>query len=221
MKTAVIIPAYNAAIYLRPLLEQVFAHVSKHDVIVVDDGSLDGTAESARSSGVALIIHQQNKGKGAALKSGFALALQKSYDAVITMDADGQHDPVFIPDFIDSMDTGQWDIIVGSRNKNFYDMSFARFLSNSITSVVVSLLAGRRIRDSQSGYRIIKSSVLRSVVLTTDRYQMESELLIKAGRQGFGLGHLDISVKPAPSSHISHFIDTMRFLEMTIQTLWQ
>jgi glycosyltransferase involved in cell wall biosynthesis len=220
MKTAVIIPAYNAAAFLRPLLDQVFKHVSKHDVIVVDDGSNDATGEIARSSGVELIIHRQNKGKGAALKSGFALALQKGCDAVITMDADGQHDPSFIPNFIESIDTGHRDIVVGSRKKDYNKMSFARFLSNNITSVVVSLLAGQRIPDSQSGYRIIKTEVLRKVELRTDRYQMESELLIKAGRQGFRIAHMDISVKPSKSSHISHFADTMRFLRMALQTLW-
>jgi glycosyltransferase involved in cell wall biosynthesis len=220
MKTAVIIPAYNAAACLRPLLDQVFAHVSKHDVIVVDDGSTDGTGEIARSSGVELIIHRQNKGKGAALKSGFALALQKGCDAVITMDADGQHDPRYLDDLKSVLNAGHYDIVIGSRNKYFSDMSFARFLSNNVTSVVVSLLAGQRIPDSQSGYRIIKTEVLRKVDLRTDRYQMESELLIKAGRQGFRIEYLDISVKPSKSSHISHFTDTMRFLRMALQTLW-
>jgi glycosyltransferase involved in cell wall biosynthesis len=221
MKTAIIIPAYNAVTTLNFLLARLLAFTPKHDIIVIDDGSSDSTAEAAKLSGVELIIHQYNRGKGAALRSGFELALNKGCEAVITIDADGQHDPAFIPNFIDLIDTGHWDIIVGSRRNEFGRMSFARYLSNSITTTVVSILAGQRIQDSQSGYRIIRSGVLKNVKLNTSRYQMESELLIKAARQGFKIGHLDITNIPGSTSHISHFKDTLRFVGMALQTLWQ
>ncbi|MDO9026967.1 MAG: hypothetical protein Q7U87_03705 [bacterium] len=99
-------------------------------------------------------------------------------------------------------------------------MSFARFLSNSITTPEVSLLAGTKISDSQSGYRIIRTSVLKNVKLETSRYQMESELLIKAARQGFKIGSLDITNIPGSTSHISHLKDTLRFVKMALQALW-
>jgi hypothetical protein len=99
-------------------------------------------------------------------------------------------------------------------------MSFARYLSNSITTTVVSILAGTRIADSQSGYRIIRTSVLKNVKLETSRYQMESELLIKAARQGFKIGSMNITNIPGGTSHISHLKDTLRFVKMAIQTLW-
>ena len=188
---------------------------------MIDDGSQDDTAEAAKLSGVELIIHQHNRGKGAALRSGFDLALNKGYEAVITIDADGQHDPTFIPSFINLIDTGHWDIIVGSRRNAFGRMSFARYLSNSITTTVVSILAGTKISDSQSGYRIIRSNVLNTIKLNTTRYQMESELLIKAGRQGFKIGSLEITNIPGSTSHISHLKDTLRFVKMALQTLWQ
>lgn len=232
MKTAVIIPAYNADATLKLLLARLLEFAPKHDIIVIDDGSSDGTptclntlqrsstAEAAKLSGVELIIHPHNKGKGAALKSGFKLALQKGYEAVITIDADGQHDPKYIPALADILDTGHYDIVVGSRRNEFSRMSFARFLSNSITTTVVSILAGTKIADSQSGYRIIRSAVLKSVKLKTSRYQMESELLIKAARQGFRIGSLEIKNIPGNTSHISHLKDTLRFIRMALQTLW-
>jgi glycosyltransferase involved in cell wall biosynthesis len=221
MKTALIIPAYNAASTLNLLLARLLEFTPKHDIIVIDDGSSDRTAEVAKLSGVELIIHQHNSGKGAALRSGFELALNKGCDAVITIDADGQHDPKYIPALADTMDTGHWGIVVGSRRNEFGRMSFARYLSNSITTTVVSILAGQRIADSQTGYRIIRTSVLENVKLETSRYQMESELLIKAARQGFKIGHLDITNIPGSTSHISHLKDTLRFLKMALQTLWQ
>jgi glycosyltransferase involved in cell wall biosynthesis len=220
MKTAIIIPAYNAVTTLNFLLARLLAFTPKHDIIVIDDGSSDSTAEAAKLSGVELIIHQYNRGKGAALRSGFELALNKGCEAVITIDADGQHDPKYITALADTMDTGHWDIIVGSRRSEFKRMSFARFLSNSITTTVVSILAGTKISDSQSGYRIIRTSVLKNVKLETSRYQMESELLIKAARQGFKIGHLDITNIPGSTSHISHLKDTLRFVKMALQTLW-
>ena len=220
MKTAVIIPAYNAAGTLNLLLARLLEFVPKHDIIVIDDGSIDNTSEAAKLSGVEVIIHQHNRGKGAALRRGFDLALRKGYDAVITIDADGQHDPKYIPELKDILKTGHYDIVVGSRRSEFRGMFFARYLSNSITTTVVSILAGQRIQDSQSGYRIISASVLKNVKLKTSRYQMESELLIKAGRQGFKIGHLDITNIPGSTSHISHFKDTLRFVKMAVQSLW-
>lgn len=220
MKTAIIIPAYNAAGTLNLLLARLLEFAPKHDIIVIDDGSSDSTAEAAKLSGVELIIHQHNRGKGAALRSGFDLAMQKGYEAVITIDADGQHDPKYIPAMMDILDTGHNDIVVGSRKNDFGKMSFARYLSNSITTTVVSILSGVKIADSQSGYRIIRTGVLKSVKLNTSHYQMESELLIKAARQGFKIGHLDITNIPGSTSHISHLKDTLRFLRMVLQTLW-
>lgn len=221
MKTAIIIPAYNAASTLNLLLARLMEFAPKHDIIVIDDGSTDNTAEAAKLSGVELIIHQHNKGKGAALRSGFELALNKGYEAVITIDADGQHDTKYIPELKDIFRAGHYDILIGSRRNEFTRMSFARFISNSITTTVVSILAGAKISDSQSGYRIISASVLKNVKLKTSRYQMESELLIKAGRQGFKIGSLDITNIPGGTSHISHLKDTLRFVKMVLQTLWQ
>ena len=220
MKVAVIIPAYNAAEYLNQLLAETLKQANARDILVIDDGSHDATRAIAESRGVKCLCHAHNRGKGMALRTGFAQALSRGYDAVITLDADGQHDPKYIPTMIDNMKTGHWDIIIGSRRNNFGEMSFARFLSNSVTTVVVSLLSGRKIEDSQCGFRFIGRKVLESLPLETNGYQMESELLIKAGRRGFRIGHITIRAIASYSSHIKHLPDTAKFLVMAIKTLW-
>ncbi len=219
MKVAVIIPAYNAGGSLGNLLAEAAGYVNIRDITVVNDGSEDATSAVIGKFQVRSLAHIANCGKGRALRTGFTHALSLGYDAVITLDADGQHDPGYIPSMVDIMDTGHWDIIVGSRRNDFRRMSFARYLSNNITTVVVSLLSGRKIEDSQCGYRLIRREVLESIVLEADGYQMESELLIKAGRRGFRIGHVPIDVKASGTSHIRHLIDTWKFMVMAIKLL--
>lgn len=220
MKVAVIIPAYNASGTISFVLPETAKYIDCKDTIVIDDGSIDKMQLVAEKYSVRCLSHQKNCGKGRALRTGFAQALSLGYDAVITMDADGQHDPKYIPSMINIMDTGHWDIIVGSRRNEFGRMSFARYLSNSITTIVVSLLSGRMIEDSQCGFRLISRKVLEAIPLETSGYQMESELLIKAGRKGFVIGHIPIDVKASGTSHIRHLTDTLKFLSMTFKTLW-
>ncbi|HAD81730.1 MAG: hypothetical protein A2509_07215 [Candidatus Edwardsbacteria bacterium RIFOXYD12_FULL_50_11] len=219
MKVSVIIPAYNAGDTLGDLLAEAVEWVDLCDVMVVNDGSDDATAAIIERSPVISLAHVANCGKGRALRTGFAHALSLGYDAVITLDADGQHDPRYIPSMIEIMDAGHWDIIVGSRRNEFGRMSFARYLSNNITTVVVSLLAGHKIEDSQCGYRLIRREVLEAIVLETDGYQMESELLVKAGRRGFTIGQVPIDIRSSATSHIRHLSDTWKFVVMAIKLL--
>jgi glycosyltransferase involved in cell wall biosynthesis len=219
MKVSVIIPAYNAGDTLGDLLAEAVEWVDLCDVMVVNDGSDDATAAIIERSPVISLAHVANCGKGRALRTGFAHALSLGYDAVITLDADGQHDPRYIPELIDLSREGHYDIVVGSRRNNFAGMSFARYLSNSITTVVVSLLAGQKIEDSQCGYRLIRREVLEAIVLETDGYQMESELLIKAGRRGFTIGQVPIDIRSSATSHIRHLSDTWKFVVMAIKLL--
>jgi len=219
MKVAVIIPAYNAGGTLENLLAEAAGYVNLSDVIVVNDGSDDATALIMGKFPVRSLAHIANCGKGRALRTGFEHALSLGYDAAITLDADDQHPPEYIPQLIQNAQKG-FDIVVGSRRQQFGEMSFARFLSNNITTVVVSLLSGQRIQDSQCGYRLIRREVLEAVDLKTDGYQMESELLIKAGRRGFSIGHIPINAKNSATSHISHLKDTLRFVRMVAVSLW-
>ncbi len=217
---SVILPAYNAGESLEKLLPRVLDLIPESGIIVVDDGSTDGTGYLCRRLGVRLLNHGRNMGKGSALRTGFADALQRGSKAAITMDADGQHRPAHIKDFVKLFTEKGGQIIIGSRKERFRELPFDRYLSNRLTTVVVSLLAGVRLEDSQSGYRLLSAEAMRRVPTAGDRYQMESELLIRAGRMGFRVDHVPIVNEPSIASHIDRWADTLRFLAMAVRMLW-
>jgi glycosyltransferase involved in cell wall biosynthesis len=219
MRSLVIIPAYNAAASLPSLLPGVLKHAAARDVLVVDDGSTDGTAGTASAFDVLVVRQGTNAGKGEALERGFAHALLNGYDAVITIDADGQHPPELLPRLLDRAAAGVYDVVIASRRRQFDMMRWERALSNRITTVVVALLAGVRIEDSQCGYRFISTSLLRRLSLSAGGFQAESELLIQAGRLGARIGHVACGVRPGKISHINHSVDTIRFICLCIRYL--
>jgi glycosyltransferase involved in cell wall biosynthesis len=216
----VIIPAYNAASTISGLIEKLFLHVEKNNMVVVDDGSRDQTAVLAEQAGVLVLRHLHNLGKGEALKTGFVYAIKKDYHAVITIDADLQHDPGFIPDFVaKSQESG--NILIGTRKRNRLNMPLARWFANHLSSVIISILSGQSIRDSQSGYRWISVKVIKKVKLTSERYDLEPELLIKAGRLGFRIEDVSIStIYTQGKSHINPLVDTGRFIRLMWRSLW-
>jgi glycosyltransferase involved in cell wall biosynthesis len=219
-KILVIIPAYNASSTIRKLIQGISEFIGKKDILVIDDGSDDGTGNSAEEAGAVVLKHERNKGKGEALKSGFDCALERNYDAVITVDADLQHNPESIPDFI-RISGGSVGIVIGTRKRNLKIMPFARWLTNHLTSTIVSVLAGQSIRDSQSGYRLISTHILRRIRLQSEKYDLESEILIKAARQGFQIGELPIeTIYGQGKSFINPLIDTGRFISLMWRSLW-
>ncbi len=223
MRTLALIPCKNLEHVVGEVVRQVLGLGLGLDVLVIDDGSTDGTACAARNAGAAVVAHPENLGKGAALKTGFRYALEHGYDAVITMDGDGQHDPASIPSFIDTFETTGADMVVGSRMDDVGDMPGLRVWTNRTTSRVVSCLARTHIPDSQSGYRMIGARLLRSIAgdLVTDRYDMESEILIRAGRRGFRIESTPIrSIYTDEVSHINPVVDTLRFLGLVGRSLF-
>src|SRR5262249_26996878 len=152
------------------------------DVLVVDDGSQDGTRRAALSAGAIVEGFEHNHGKGAALQKGFSYALKCGYDYVITMDADGQHDPADLGKFVDRLD--QYDLILGNRMDHASVMPVFRRLANIVSSRIVSVLSGRRIHDSQTGFRSYSARLLRGIHLSSGRFALESEVVIKAARRG-------------------------------------
>ena len=221
-----IIPSYNVEPQLRMLLREIreLPKVKSGEwvPIVVDDCSSDDTSLVAHQYIVTVIKHTSNKGKGAALSTGFNYALEKGFSAVVTIDGDCQHDPASIASLIETAEKGNHDIVIGCRMENTKDMPMQRVLSNTLTSTIISSLARQKIPDSQSGFRFIKSTVLTSMNLTHTGYEAESELLIKAGRQGFKIGSMPIETiynDEDETSHIRPVRDTLRFLSLILKSL--
>jgi glycosyltransferase involved in cell wall biosynthesis len=219
MKLLAIIPAFNADSYLTNVIDSLKTYTA--DILVVDDGSTDETANIALARRVDVISHPVNKGKGAALKTGFTHALEYGYDAVITLDSDGQHSPSYIPDFIAAYQRTGADLIIGSRKDDMADMPWDRRLSNWLTSSTLSLLLKLPIEDSQCGYRFITADLLRSLNLKSDRFQLETEIIIKAVQHNFKVRFVPIKViygRRFPSS-MNRLVDTLRWITMVLEEI--
>ena len=220
-KTAIIIPSYNASATLGKLISQLSDYISPKDIIVIDDGSMDDTYKIAKDSGVVLLKHEENKGKGMALKTGFDYCLKNNYTGVITIDADLQHDPKFIKDFLEMAESSEYGMIIGTRKMNLEIMPPDRYLTNKVTSIILSILSGKTIHDSQSGYRWISREVLEKVHLSSKRYDLESEILVKAGRADFKIGEVEIpTIYEKSKSFINPLIDTGRFITIVIKSIF-
>jgi glycosyltransferase involved in cell wall biosynthesis len=226
MKIAIIIPALNAGGKIGKLIQRIGntenAAKEKFSVTVVDDGSSDGTASEAAAAGANVIRHKKNMGKGESLKTGFQYSLECGFDGVITMDADGQHDPTSLPLFVEKIRQNGYDIIIGTRMAGTGRMPVLRKWTNRTTSRIVSMVSGQNIPDSQSGYRYIKAEVLKNVKLKTSKYDTESEILIMAARKGFRIGHVSVEsiYQGDEKSSINPVIDTFRFIFLIIRSFF-
>lgn len=218
MKICVIIPAYNEGKTIQGLIQSVKRYVP--DVLVINDGSADNTEELARQGGANVISFKHNAGKGKVLKDGFDYALKNNYDAVITMDADGQHTPGDILNIIERALPPKVGIVVGNRMAHPGNMPPLRFVTNLFMSLIISLLCRQNIPDTQCGFRLIKCGVLRSMCLISLNYEIESEMLVKTGRLGFRIVSAPIkSVYEGQLSLINPLLDTWRFFVM-LYRIW-
>ena len=202
-KICVLIPAYNAAGTIGPVLEK--AQSLSLNTIVVNDGSNDETGMIAQEHGVHLLEHSANLGKGAALRTGFQSILEKDYELIITLDADGQHDPLEIPSLLRIFQIVQPDLLIASRAGGFNRMTFLRRFWNRLGVRAVARLCHCDITDSQSGFRLIRTKILREISLTTIGFEMELELLIKACKKGFSVLSIPIDVPRVDGTGSSHF----------------
>ena len=220
MDVGVVIPAYNVGNRIDHVLSNVLKYIPARRIIVVDDGSSDETSQRARDRGVTLLRHPENRGKGEALKSGFREAIRQGLDGVITLDGDGQHAPDRIPCFVDQAEATGQDLVLGCRRFAVGEMPWDRILSNRLSTVLVSWLAGHPVRDSQCGFRFIQTWLLERVTLETQRYETETEFLVKALRMGCRVGFCPVPViYDGGPSHIRRGRDTLRFLRLYLNLL--
>lgn len=221
MNFCVLIPAYNSERTLGELISRVLKILpQKEKILVVDDGSKDKTLEIAKSNEIEFVTHSTNLGKGEALKNGFSWAIKNDFDFVLTLDSDLQHLPEKIPNFIQKQIETQADLVVGSRMKNIKTMPLHRKASNTITSFLLTLRTGQRIEDSQSGFRLYSTKMLKNLTLTTSRYELESEVLIKAGIKGFKIDFVEIpTIYGDEKSEIRAFRDISNFVKIYFKSL--
>jgi glycosyltransferase involved in cell wall biosynthesis len=211
----VVLPAYNAEKTLGPVVRGLRKCLPGAFVIGVNDGSADGTGSLLRSACDRTIEFPSNRGKGAALRAGFAAALEQDCVCVLTIDSDGQHDPAFAPSIIAALD--QFHIAIGTRDLTGEQMPRHRRVANFLSSAATRLVSGGAVSDSQSGFRGIRCEVLREVHAEGDRYEFETDFIIRAANAGFTITNVPISTIYGPESYFREFSDAMR----VIGILWK
>lgn len=216
-RVACIIPALNASPTLGAVVAGLRDALPAALVVVIDDGSSDETHAVARRVADAVHRFHVNRGKGAALREGFAMALRESTDAIVTIDADGQHDPAFAPALVDALACA--DVAIGARDRRSREMPAGRRLTNTLSAAAVAHCIGHPVADAQSGYRAFRPRVLSDIRPQGDRYEFETELLILAGRRGYRIAYVPVPTR-YPGTVPSRF-RPVRDSARIVGTLWR
>ena len=212
-KCCVLIPAYREAGRIGDVVRRVRVHVP--DILVVDDGSGDGTAAEARAAGAVVLEHDQNKGKGAALTTGFKHVVQEGFDCVVTMDGDGQHAPDDVLRFTEEHARVGTPVLVGDRMGHASGMPLVRRLTNRFMSWLLSREMKQRVPDTQCGFRLYRCDIIPLVMTETERYDAESEMLLRVADLGYTIGAVPVRViYGCGVSSIHPVKDTVRFFRM-------
>jgi glycosyltransferase involved in cell wall biosynthesis len=211
----VLIPAYNEARHVQAVVAAARRYAP---VLVVDDGSTDGTAQQAEAAGARVWRQTPNQGKGAALRAGFRLALQEGYRAVITLDADGQHDPDEIPPFLAVFAARMPDLIVGARD--FHQMPLVRRIANTVGGWFFSWALGIPVRDNQSGYRLLTARLMKAVLESVENgFEFEVEMIVQCVKRHYVLEWVPIrTIYGNQASHIQPWHHTVNFFRVVWQS---
>ena len=216
MNICIVIPAHNESCTIGYLVESLSK--KGFDVIVIDDGSVDETGVIAQEKGAIVIRHEEKEGKGSSLREGFQYAKEHDYEAVITMDGDGQHDVGGIDRFLIEARKNKISVIVGNRMANSEGMPFIRYCTNYFMSRLISLACGESIVDTQCGYRYIHCDILKTLDLTSRDFEIETEILMKACQKGFKVRNVPVkTIYRNEESKINPFKDTIRFFAYFIK----
>ena len=184
-----VIPFFNEKETLNIVLNESLKYVDF--IFAVNDGSFDDKYQDERKKNNLRIIDlEKNHGKGKALNVGFESAISANCRFIVTLDADLQHEPKYIPDLLSALSS--FDIVVGNRMGNIKGMPVQRILSNKITSSFLSIKTGQHILDSQSGFRAFRRIVLEEIKIKNSGFEAESEMLVKAAKKNFKIGFVNI-----------------------------
>lgn len=216
-RVCIVVPAYNEEKRIGEVLSGTDG--LGLEVLVVDDGSSDGTARVARAHSCHLLSHEKNQGKGAAIRTAIPWILERGFDAAVFLDADGQHLATEVTRFVEEFERSGADLIVGTRMHENSAMPLVRKFSNRISSGLVSLLAGTRVTDSQSGFRLLSARLLRRIASSGGKgFDLESEMIIDAVRGGMRYAEVPIScIYKDEKSHYRPVRDSAQFLALVVR----
>lgn len=213
---SVVVPMFNEEPTIGNVISRIQSTLIKNgvkfEIIVIDDCSLDRSLEVAKKYDVRLFTFKQNMGKGYALRAGFAKA---KGDFIATIDSDGSHCPEELPLLLDSLLKGEADLVIGSRFSTPTSATSRRNQAgNRLFNKIIRLLTGNSMSDSQSGYRVMTSKVLKSMNLISAEYEIESEMLVKTVRKGYRIREVPITFEQRTygKSQIDPLVDGFKIL---------
>jgi glycosyltransferase involved in cell wall biosynthesis len=211
---AAVIPAYQEQKHVGEVAQR--ARTQLEHVLVVDDGSTDATADSARAAGVDVVVHPQNRGKGESIKTGLRYWFDRGSEYVVVLDADGQHLPEEISRFVHATEAEtDAKIFVGSRMDDTRSMPVLRRMVNRYMSNKISRICGQQIPDTQCGFRMLHRDIIPEVLSGASRFEYETEMLIIASRKGYRIASIPITTIYCDEvSSINPVRDTLRFFKL-------
>ncbi len=212
---ACVIPALDAERTVAAVARGVRDSAPQAFIIGVDDGSRDGTRSVLGDVCDLVIAFDANRGKGAALRAGLSAALARDAAAIVTIDADGQHDPAAVPSLLDAL--ADADLVIGARTRRGTAMPVGRRVTNALASAAIGAIAHTAVPDPQSGFRAMRRAVLEGVAAPGDRYEFETEFLIAAARAGFRIASVPVATRYGAASHFRGFRDSAR----VVRAIWR
>jgi len=206
VRTVAVIPAYNEAETIGPVIDETGAYVDR--IVVVDDGSSDGTAAIARDHGAAVVEHVFNTGVGGAVRTGYQYAIKHDYDWVVQVDADGQHDPAKIPELMDVATDG-YDMVIASRylNESYQDYSATRNVGIQFFTRLVNALGDIEITDVTSGFRVYRVSMLAEILHRGDKH-WAIEQTLEAAKGGYRIAEVSTEMPTREAGESQFTFDT-------------
>lgn len=204
-----VLPAYNAGETVAGVVASVRRHLRNVFVLGVDDGSTDATRGVLKRVCDHVICFDTNRGKGAALRAAFAyVAVSFPRSAVVTLDADGQHDAAFAPRLLDALDVA--DIVIGTREIGCPSVPPHRRLANMLSTAATCAVTRLRLTDSQSGFRALRGEVVAAVDAQGDRYEYETDFIVRASHRGYRISEVAVPTIYGPPSHFRELADSWR-----------